>query len=235
MQKKTKKTVLITGAASGFGSYLARAFAGEGFDIVINGRNEDNRLITLNNELSLIKGVKCSTIAADIRDNNGLKMLKDILQECKVDILINNSGINPELSSGGITTKIEDINNILLTNTSAIIALCNSAFEHFITRGGGIIININSVAGLNGSSHEAVYAASKFGLRGFSESVKDVWLKKGVRIIDIYPGAIATGMSSNRLDMNSLINPQELANFLVQICMTNSFFVREASIQRTKI
>ena len=65
------------------------------------------------------------------------------------------------------------------------ITLCYGVFEYFTAREGGIIININSVAGLKGSSREVSVCRTKFGLRGFSESVKDAWLKQGVRMIDV--------------------------------------------------
>src|SRR3989338_4795596 len=114
------------------------------------------------------------------------------------------------------------------------VALWLNAFEYFRTKGGGTIININSMAGLVGSNHEPLYAASKFGLRGFSESVKGEWIKHGVRMIDVHSGAIGTGMSAKRADLKSLIDPKELAEFIVGLCQTDSFFVREFNVQRTR-
>jgi short-subunit dehydrogenase len=132
-------------------------------------------------------------------------------------------------------SDMNDIEAVISTNASSAIALCYSAFAHFTTNGSGTIMNINSVAGLRGSSHEPLYAASKFGLRGFSESVKDAWLKQGVRMIDVYSGAMATGMSSKRSDVSNLMDPKELASFLVGLCETDSFFVRELNVYKTHL
>lgn len=229
----TKKTVLITGASSGFGTHLACAFAHAGYAIVLHGRDE-KKLRAVENEILKKENIHCTMIAADLRNSNGLDAIKTALHTQNVDILINNAAVNPELGRDGTMSDMNDIDAIVSANTSSAIALCYAAFAHFTARGGGILININSVAGLRGSSHEAVYAASKFGLRGFSESVKEAWLKQGVRMIDVYSGAIATGMSSQRPDADDLIDPQELAEFLVGLCATKSFFARELNVQRTR-
>ena len=232
-RRQAKKTVLITGAGEGFGKYLAHAFAHDGFNVVANAR-EKNLLPVLEKELSRINGVRSFMVEADIRNTSGIKKLKDAFLSEKVDVLINNAGINPELSTNSMVAELEDVENIFLTNTSAAIALCINAFEYFRTKGGGTIININSMAGLVGSNHEPLYAASKFGLRGFSESVKGEWIKHGVRMIDVHSGAIGTGMSAKRADLKSLIDPKELAEFIVGLCQTDSFFVREFNVQRTR-
>ncbi len=228
-----KKTVLITGSSSGFGAHLAEAFAAEGYNVVLHGRNK-KRLSAIENKI-LKRGVRCISVVADLQTKGGLNAMRSILHKYNVDILINNAGVNPELKRG-VLNNIKDMDAVIATNTASAIALCYGAFTHFTKRGGiGTIININSSAGLKGSAHEAVYAASKFGLRGFSESVKETWLKQGVRITDIYSGALATGMSSKRLDKNELIDPRELAEFVVELCAARSFFVREFNVQRVKV
>ncbi len=226
-----KKTVLITGSSSGFGAHLAEAFAARGYSVVLHGRNK-KRLQGVKDKISK-KGVRCVSVVADLQTKKGLNIAQSTLRKYDVNVLINNAGVNPELKKGALGNA-KNIGEIISVNTSSAIALSREAFSYFAKRGGGVIININSSAGLRGSAHEAVYAASKFGLRGFSESVKEIWLKQGVRMIDIYSGALATGMSSGRWDKNELINPRELAEFIASICSTNSFFIREISIQRTK-
>lgn len=228
----SKKTVMITGAASGFGTYLAKAFARAGYNLVLNARSEE-KLSALSSAITRAGNAQFVTIAADVRSTKGLKILKATLAEHNVDVLINNAGVNPELQGHNAICDIAGIQDIILTNLSSAIVLCANAYEYFSVHSGGTIININSVAGLKGNYHEAVYSASKFGLRGFSESVKDEWLKRGVRMIDVYSGAIATGMSSHRKDVATLIDPLELAEFIAGLCKTKSFFVRELSVQKT--
>ncbi|MDO8552923.1 MAG: SDR family oxidoreductase [bacterium] len=227
-----KHTVMITGASSGFGTHLAKAFASAGYNLVANARDEA-KLATLKSALEKSRDSKFVGVIADIRSAEGLEEIKAALAKQNVDVLINNAGVNPELQGHNAMSEVSDIQNVIHTNLSSVIALCTSAYEYFSARGGGTIININSVAGLKGNYHEAVYSASKFGLRGFSEAVKDEWLKRGVRMIDVYSGAIATGMSSHRADVAGLIDPSELAEFLVGLCKTESLFVRELNVQKT--
>lgn len=226
-----QKTVLVTGASSGFGTFLARAFARAGYVVVLHGRDA-KRLSAVRDEIVRAEKAECPVIIADLRSADGLATVKKAFQEWNVDVLINNAAVNPQLEWGAVS-DVEKIDAVVSTNISAAIALCYAAFSHFAARGGGAIVNINSVAGLRGSSREAVYAASKFGLRGFSESVKEEWLKHGVRMIDVYPGAMAAGMSGKRPDAQKLIDPGELAGLLVYLCGTKSFYVQSLAVRRT--
>lgn len=231
MQKFSPKNVLITGATSGLGYFLATTFAKNKFSVVAIGRNR-SRLSTLQKELS--KSVPtCFTYEADINTQIGITLIGNILKKHSINILINNAAINPELVSGMTIIDDKHIEDIFTTNTVSTIKLSRLFFDYITTNGTrGKIINVNSVAGIRGSAHEQIYAASKYGLRGFSESVKELWLKQGVAITDIYSGAIATGMSAKRKDVASLIDPQELASFLVSMCETESFFIREIQVQK---
>lgn len=231
MKAKAGKTVLITGATSGFGRHLAQAFLRAGFAVVAHGRDR-KKLQALHDTVPKNKSKHFSIVRANLQEAKGLGVLRKVFREKNVEILINNAAVNPELLSGSQSLNMGEVRTIFLVNSVAAVILCLSAYEYFTKQDGGIVININSVAGLRGSSHEPVYAASKFGLRGFSESVKDAWWKKGIKMIDIYSGAIATGMSSKRSDVDELIDPQELAEFLVGLCKTGSFFAREINVQK---
>lgn len=193
------------------------------------------RLCALQRSLDAQQSSKCDIVVGDIRTSETQHAFAAALQQCQVNIFINNAAVNTELGRDNNFHSADEISNVISTNTTAAIALCLSAFEHFRRNAGGIIVNINSIAGLLGSRHEPLYAASKFGLRGFSESVKDAWLGQGIRMIDAYPGAIATGMSATRTDVNDLIDPDELASFVVYLCNTRTFYAREINIQKTPL
>lgn len=227
------QTVLITGASSGFGSCLARAFARAGCDVVLHGTNE-MRLTELKEKIEAEARAKVFTIVADLKVPESLEKLAESMRSHGVSVLVNNAAINPELQHGRTVAGASEIHDIVSTNMTALIALSMSAYEYFAASGGGLIINMNSVAGLKGSAHESLYAASKFGVRGFSESVKEEWRKKGVRLTDVYSGGIATGMSSGRGDKDSLIDPDELAELIVHASATGSFFVRELHVQKAR-
>ncbi len=224
--------VLITGASSGFGKSLACAFAQAHYRIVAHGMDE-SRLRDVQQEIEAETSSKIFTVVADLRNSDGVRIVAESMREHHVNILINNAAVNPELHSGKLITDIKEIQNIITINTSALIALSMSAYEQFASADGGLIVMVNSVAGLKGSAHESVYAASKFGVRGFSESVKEAWRQQGVRLMDVYSGGIATGMSVGRSDKDSLIDPDELARYIVQAAAPESFFVRELHVQKT--
>ena len=231
---ETQGTVLITGTSSGFGAHVAQAFARAGYAVVVQGRDEARLRAVQDGILKKGKG-RCSMVIADLTTEDGQDAVRAALRREHVGIVVNNAAINPELQRGAAALDVGDRSAIIATNTTAAIALCYAAFEHFTAGNGGTIVNINSVAGLRGSSHEPLYAASKFGLRGFSESVKEKWLQRGVKMIDVYAGALAAGMSSARPDVKDLIDPQELAVLLVGLCATKSFFVKELNVRRTTI
>jgi len=226
------RAVAITGASSGFGSRMAHVFAEAGFDLVLCGRDQA-RLDGIRDAVTARGDRRCALLAVDLREPRGLDAFREALRAQHVDTVVNNAAINPELMRRESLSSLSQVADVIATNTSAAIAVALAAFEHFSGRGGGMIVNVNSVAGLRGSGHEPIYAASKFGLRGFSESVKDAWFGRGVRMTDVYVGAIATGMSAGRADVAELIDPDELAAFVVRLCDTHSFHTRDINLQKT--
>jgi len=232
MVPSSKRVVAITGASSGVGARMAHACAERGFDLVLCGRDRA-RLDGTKDAIEASTASRCALVAADLNESAGLGVFAQALQAHRVDTVINNAAVNPELMQRESLSSLGQIAEVINTNTSAAIAVALAAFEHFVAYGGGMIVNINSVAGLRGSGHEPVYAASKFGLRGFSESVKDAWFGRGVRMMDVYVGAIATGMSIGRPDVAELIDPDELAALVIRLCETHSFHTREINIQKT--
>jgi short-subunit dehydrogenase len=229
-----KGTVFITGSSAGLGVSFARAFALGGYGVILHGR-DGKKLRVIQEKILKESQFNCPIVVGDLRTDEGIRAVKNAFREHGVSILINNAAINPELGGDIPLPQEKDIEDIISTNAISAIALCYEAFECFKASSGGTIININSVAGLRGSPKESLYAASKFALRGFSESVKEEWLKAGVRVIDAYPGAIGIGMSAGRPDKENLIDPKEFAEFIVALCATKSFFVKELNIRRAVV
>ncbi len=219
-------TVLITGASSGFGTHLAKAFAAAKYDVVATGRDK-TKLLALQKSI----GKNCTVLVADIQTEKGLTAVAEAISERAVSTLVNNAGTISFLGQKPLSEYIADINSTLMTNTAAPIALCLAAHKHFVAHGGGRIVNINSAAGRMGNFSEAIYCASKWGLRGFSESVKDTWLKEGVYVTDVFPGKMAAGMAAHVKGV-PLIDPDELAELIVKTCASESFYVRDMGIQR---
>jgi len=181
--------VLITGSSKGLGKSLAEVFAKNNYNIVLHGRNKKDLEKTKKEILEI--GAKCEVIAGDLKN---IKTLNDIYKTAKdknISILINNAGVHcPYQPLEKI--KDEQIDEIILTNLIAPIKLTKKIYNMFLEKNNGTIININSMSGLKNHNMRTIYCASKWGLRGFSDTFRLESKKHNVRIIDVYPSRIKT-------------------------------------------
>jgi NAD(P)-dependent dehydrogenase (short-subunit alcohol dehydrogenase family) len=99
-------------------------------------------------------------------------------------------------------------------------------------KGGGIIVNVNSIAGLHPDTKDPDYAASKHGLKGYVDSISHDAYLSNINIINLYPRAVSTGMSAGREDFSRLIDPQALAEFCLLLLSTRSFYVSSIVFDR---
>ena len=196
----TKNWVLITGSGRGLGKSLALVFASNNYDIVLHDRVTED-LENTRNEI-LEKGVNCDILLGDLNDIETIDKLYDVAKNKDVSILINNAGLHcPYLPLERI--KDDQIDEIITTNLISQIKLTKRMYSVFLEKNNGVIININSMSGLKSSKNRTIYSASKWGLRGFSESFKLEAENHNIRIIDVYPSRIKTrpefkyGMESN--------------------------------------
>ena len=119
-----------------------------------------------------------------------------------------------------------------LASLAGQINTLEQAIKYFEAYGTGLILNINSSMGLMPCVDNPEYAMAKWGLRGYSESVKFDCFQKGINIVDIYPGAINIGMGSHRNDKDDLIDAKELSEFIVTLCDTKKFIVSSIHFNR---
>ena len=195
---------LITGATGGFGRVLCEVFADNGYTLWIHGRDAQ-KLHTLKEELEEEYMTNVYVICGDIKKEDTLELLAGSVETHNIDVVINNAAIYTEA-----------IQDSIMTNAIAPIYFIE---ELIFMNKPMTIVNINSVAGLRGNPNEAAYCASKFALRGYSESVKFSAIKKGIRIVDVYLGAMSVGMGKGR----GTIDPVEAAELIVDVIETKSF------------
>jgi len=189
--------VLITGSSSGLGNHLALYFSEKGHEILLHGRNENN-LIRIKNEINK-NGSNAEYIVADLSNNEELELLCNKAKKSNIKMLINNAGIIcPGLSLKELS--YEDIESMIKVNLIApikIISNLNNILDH--------VININSMVGLEPKKNRSLYAASKWGLRGFSESLKQEDIS--YKILDVYPTNIKTWPErENAMELNFVLN-----------------------------
>ena len=174
--------VLITGSGSGLGKHLAMQFSKKGHDIILHGRNEEN-LLQVQEDIKKV-GVTSKYIVADLCVEDELILLCEKAKKENIKILINNAGITcPNLEFKKISFEI--IENMIKVNMIAPIKIIN-----FLNPTLKNVININSMVGMEAKKNRTLYAASKWGLRGFSDSLKKE--ECCFNILDVYPTNIKT-------------------------------------------
>ena len=207
--------ILITGATGAFGSELAKAF--KGHKLILHGRNETK-----------FPKLKCKTIVGDF---GYVFTVSEIISECEnVDVFINSAAVFQHCPLEELKRK--DICDIIETNLTHPIIILKRVIDIFKKRGSGTIININSAAGKMGNAMEAVYCATKHGMKGFLDSVRYDCIQHGVKVIEIFPGAMSTGMGAHKEGYENFTSAKELSEFVTHIVDTKTFFSTGIEIHR---
>jgi NAD(P)-dependent dehydrogenase (short-subunit alcohol dehydrogenase family) len=180
---------LITSISSGIGTALARAVLGRGDSIV--GICRDQATLTA-------FGAETNAIAfsADMRDPAQVReAAKAAIAGGPIDILVNNAG--QSLFGAFEETSIEEARALIDVNLFGPWALTQALLPHFRERGAGVIVQISSGCGLNGTPGLSAYCASKFALEGMTEALGQEVAGFGIRTMLVEPGAIATRFISH--------------------------------------
>jgi NAD(P)-dependent dehydrogenase (short-subunit alcohol dehydrogenase family) len=191
MSKLDGKTALITGGSSGIGLAVARVFLQEGAKVAITGRDEAKLRQAV---ASLAGGERLFSHAADVADPAQVQTLvKQVVERLGgLDILVNNAGLNLKERSLRELTP-ESWQRLLRANLDGAFYCIHAALPHLLQRGGGLVININSIAGKRASPlGGAAYSASKFGMRGLGLCLSAEEKGNGIRVSNIYPGEVNT-------------------------------------------
>ena len=195
MQRFTDKTVILTGASAGVGADAARLFAAEGARLVLAARGRGAL-----DELAATLESPVLTVAMDVADDSACV---DLLARAErhfgsVDVLVNNAGCNHR----GLVADIEAENlaQIIDVNLRAPVFLTRLVIPYLQRAGGGAIVNVTSIAGKIPVPDEAVYSATKFGLRAFTRALHEELAGSGIRVGCVSPGPIDTGFIMNHLD-----------------------------------
>ncbi|HWO95741.1 MAG TPA: SDR family oxidoreductase [Bacillus sp. (in: firmicutes)] len=180
------KTVLITGAGTGLGRELALLYSQDNYNTVLAGRT----LSKLQETKRLIEQVNGTAHILKLDIQNPKQDIKNFLSSNVVDVLINNAGTG--YFGPFEQLKEEEINEMIDSNVKGTIFVTQALIEHLLSRPSGKIINIISTAGLRGKVNESVYAASKFAVRGFTESLQKEYKGTALSIIGAYMGGMDT-------------------------------------------
>jgi len=225
------KTVLITGSSKGLGAALAVAFSRYQYAVILHGRCSDD----VSGVRSILEknGSTVYTVIGDLLEEETIDELVECAIDNHVDIVVNNAGmyLNKPFSS----MRMSEFKDVININLIAPVSITHKIFDWFKKNKQGIIVNINSIAGKKGSDGEAAYCASKFGLRGFSESIQFEATRNGIRVIDVFLGAMKTEMTSNREGTELFMDVSEVSDIVVKLTKEfSSLRVNEVSLGRLK-
>lgn len=209
MTRSSPATILITGASSGLGAALARAYAKEGVVLGLMGRNEE-RLNHIAAEC-IAKGAKVRIGVVDVRDADAMRAWIEAFDaEYAVELLIANAGVSAGLGEFGEGEA--QVRAIFDVNISGVINSVWPLAEHMVKRGRGQIAIMSSLAGFRHLPSAPAYSASKACVRVYGEALRGQLRRHGVRVSVICPGYVDTPMTRiNTFPMPFLMHENDAA------------------------
>lgn len=185
MSDPNSRAAVITGASSGIGAATARALAREGYRVALLARRAD-RIDALAAEI----GNGAIAFEADVTDRDSLVSAADRVQNelGGADILVNNAGV---MLLGPFTAEQREEQRQMVEVNLLGAMTATEVFLEQLRDGGGDLVNLSSVAGRTARPGNAAYAATKWGINGWSEALRQE-LQPDIRVIVIEPGAVAT-------------------------------------------
>ena len=194
-----EKIILITGASRGIGREIARLFAKNNYNVVINYNNSQKEAEELLEELTK-ENCSVRIFKADVSNVNEANALVNytIGQFEKIDVLVNNAGISRYNTFTDIS--YEEWHEVMNVNLNSVFYVTKKALQYMLDEHSGKIINISSMWGLVGSSNEVHYSTSKAALIGMTKALAKELGPSNIQVNAIAPGVIETDMLSDISD-----------------------------------
>lgn len=208
------KVVVITGAGSGLGASLAKKYSAMGCHVCLLGRTV-SKLEQAAEQLTS----SYSIYEVDVTSRNAVaNVLESIKEEIgPIDLLINNAGLGVfELAENLAEESVHDMIDINLKGT---IFCTQEVLPDMKMRDQGIIVNVVSTAGVEGKVNETVYCASKFGVRGFTESLALELNGTGIRVFGAYMGGMKSPFWDGILTeerTKDFMDPHDVADIIIE-------------------
>lgn len=203
-----RKVACITGSSRGIGKAIALCFAKDGYDIVLNCKNNIFQMNKLKTEIETVYSVRCMGICADVSiPEQVTQMFQTVTSEFgEIDVLVSNAGI----SFFGLISDMTpwEWQTVINTNLSSAFYCCKQVIPSMVARKSGRILMISSIWGNCGASYEAAYSAAKGGLNTFTKALAKELAPSSIPVNAIACGVIDTEMNSHLTteEMQALID-----------------------------
>ena len=240
MQRLQNKVSVITGAAQGIGLATALKFAREGAIVVVC----DVRQAAIDDAVE-----QCRALGADavghVMDVTQRAMVDAVVGRVKaqfgrIDVLVNNAGITQDARLQKMT--LEQFDRVIDVNLRGVFHCSQAVADSMVAQGRGVILNASSVVGIYGNFGQTNYAASKFGVIGFTKTWSRELGPKGIRVNAVAPGFITTPILAtipgdvlrdmeSRVPLRRLGRPEEIANVYAFLASDEASYINGAVIE----
>ena len=209
------ETVIITGAGSGLGKELAKLFSQKGYHLLLTGRTIE-KLIAAKDEI-VSEGGKADILQLDIGDAEDVSKKVEVLSHTyNICGLVNNAGVGH--FGPFVDINEQQMSEMINTNVLGTLLMTKALLPHLLRSSEARVMNIISTAGLRGKVNEAVYVASKFAVRGFTESLQKEYEGSGIKFNAVYMGGMDTPFwnhSNHVKDTSRFRSPREVAEIIM--------------------
>lgn len=234
MKRLADKVVIVTGSSSGIGKAIALRFGQEGAKVIVAAR----RYSLCEQTVAQIQeaGGEAFPIQTDVADEDQVErlMAETVKRYQRLDILVNNAGI-----FGGkhlAQTSTQAFDEVINTNLRGTFFCCRAGFKVMQKAGGGVIINMSSVAGVQAWAGTGAYSASKFGMMALTNTLADEGKDYGIKVCAICPGGVADELvdaSKEDILASKKIDPFDVAETAVYLATLGPHtIVRQIVIDR---
>ncbi len=220
------KIAIVTGSSSGIGKAIALRFAEEGARLVLAAR----RFQLLEQLASCIRerGGEALTVQTDVRDEPQVeRLITGAIQHFgRLDILVNNAGIGGGGRLGD--TRTERFDDVINTNLRGTFFCCRAGFRHMMKAGGGHILNMSSVAGVQAWAGTGTYSASKHGIMALTRALAEEGRSYNIKVSAICPGGVADELvdaSPEEIERSEKISPFDVAEAALYLATLGRYTV----------
>jgi len=242
--KVKDKVVIVTGGGNGIGAASAKMFAEHGSKVIVADINLESAT-EIADAINASGGTAIAIKTNVAKHEQVQNLVKQTVEKFgRLDVIVNNAGLGPKQMKKTGDYELDDWDIVIKVNQTGVFYGMKYALQQMMEQGGGVIVNIASLAGLKASVNNISYAASKFAVVGMTKAAALEYASKNIRINAVCPGytesALLDRLLSARPDMDVRLKsqipmrrfgqPEEIAEAVVWLASENTKFITGQTI-----